>query len=164
MSHGVRTDRTTQSLLMPHAGHLIAGGSRSAFVFPSCFLRILFVFSSCFVGLFIVAPCVVPLGISTVPRRAHRGLAFSLLRWLGGDTNEFAISHESQPRRCAPPLPDAPSLIRFPIVNWPASYYIAVRARLDEAGTDGFVYCFGLALDRLGGQIVSHRASAGTGR
>ena len=45
--------------------------------------------------------------------------------------------------------------VQFPIVNWPDYYYIGVRATLDQAGTDGFVYRFGLAPDRLGRQIVS---------
>ena len=46
-------------------------------------------------------------------------------------------------------------LFQFSIVNWPESRYIGGRATLDQAGTDGFVYRFGLAPDRLGRQIVS---------
>ena len=47
------------------------------------------------------------------------------------------------------------SSFQFLIVNWRACYYIGMRAKLDQAGTDGFVYRFGLAPDRLGRQIVS---------
>ena len=40
---------------------------------------------------------------------------------------------------------------QFLIVDWPTCYYIAAHARLDQTGTDGFVYHSRLVPDRFGG-------------